>query len=274
MMTERFAGKVVLITGGGSGLGRSAAVEVAREGAKLALVDVNMKALEETKRVISEEVQHAEFLLIEGDVSDEEAVKKYVSDTVNEFGRIDAFFNNAGIEGKQNLIENYETEMFNKVIDINLKGVFFGLKHVLPVMKKQGEGYIVNASSVGGIRAVPNLVAYGASKHAVAGMTKDAAIEYAEHGISVNAIAPGAILTDMVIGSFKQINPNDWESASKEFVKDNPAKRLGEPKEVGRLVAFLLSGEAPLSMEPLFRLMVRSQPNIDPIVIKQHIDAA
>ncbi|SDD30277.1 NAD(P)-dependent dehydrogenase, short-chain alcohol dehydrogenase family [Paenibacillus sp. CF095] len=244
-MTERFAGKVVLITGGGSGLGRSAAVEVAREGAKLALVDVNMKALEETKRVISDEVKHAEFLLIEGDVSDEEAVKKYVSDTVNEFGRIDAFFNNAGIEGKQNLIENYETEMFNKVIDINLKGVFFGLKHVLPVMKKQGEGYIVNASSVGGIRAVPNLVAYGASKHAVAGMTKDAAIEYAEHGISINAIAPGAILTDMVIGSFKQINPNDWESASKEFVKDNPAKRLGEPKEVGRLVAFLLSGEAP-----------------------------
>jgi NAD(P)-dependent dehydrogenase (short-subunit alcohol dehydrogenase family) len=244
-MTERFAGKVVLITGGGSGLGRSAAVEVAREGAKLALVDVNMKALEETKRAISEEVQHAEFLLIEGDVADEEAVKKYVSDTVNKFGRIDAFFNNAGIEGKQNLIENYETEMFNKVIDINLKGVFYGLKHVLPVMKKQGEGYIVNASSVGGIRAVPNLIAYGASKHAVAGMTKVAAIEYAEHGISINAIAPGAILTDMVIGSFKQINPNDWESASKEFVKDNPAKRLGKPKEVGRLVAFLLSGEAP-----------------------------
>lgn len=244
-MTGRFDNKVVLITGGGSGLGRAAALEVAQEGAKLALVDLNKESLEGTKKLIAEQVANAEILLIQADVADEAAVQRYVTETVKHYGRIDGFFNNAGIEGKQALTENYDSAVFSKVIDINLKGVFYGLKHVLAVMRQQGVGYIVNTSSVGGIRAVMNQVAYGASKHAVAGMTKDAAIEYAEHGISINAIAPGAILTDMVIGSFKQINQDDWEGASKEFVKDNPAKRLGEPKEVGRLVAFLLSGEAP-----------------------------
>ncbi|WP_080839176.1 glucose 1-dehydrogenase [Cohnella massiliensis] len=244
-MAARFENKVVLITGGGSGLGRASAIEVAKEGAKLALVDVNMEALEASKALIGEQAEQTDVLLLKADVSDEEAVKGYVRETMSRFGRIDGFFNNAGIEGKQAPTENYDSAIFSKVIDINLKGVFYGMKHVLPVMKKQGKGFIVNTSSVGGIRAVMNQVAYGASKHAVAGMTKDAAIEYAEHGISVNAIAPGAILTDMVINSFKQIDPDDWQGASREFVKDNPAKRLGDPLEVARLVAFLLSGEAP-----------------------------
>ncbi|MFD2672127.1 glucose 1-dehydrogenase [Marinicrinis sediminis] len=237
--------QVVLITGGGAGLGQAAAIEAAKRGAKLSLVDVNQDALEESKRLILEENHDTEVLLLKADVSDEEAVKKYVKDTVDHFGRIDGFFNNAGIEGKQNLTEDYDSEMFSKVIDINLKGVFYGMKHVLPIMKKQERGYIVNTSSVGGIRAVMNQVAYGASKHAVAGMTKDAAIEYAAKGISVNAIAPGAILTDMVRGSFKQIDPDNWEQAAEEFVQENPAKRLGKPEEVASLVAYLLSGEAP-----------------------------
>ncbi|TDQ41161.1 glucose 1-dehydrogenase [Aureibacillus halotolerans] len=243
-MKGRLEDKVVVITGGGSGLGRAVAIVVAEEGAKLSLVDINMEALEETKKLVLEQVE-TDILLLEGDVADEDQVKKYVDDSMSHFGRIDGFYNNAGIEGKQALTEDYDSAMFDKVIAINLKGVFYGLKHVLPVMKKQGGGYIVNTSSVGGIRAVMNQIAYGASKHAVAGMTKDAAIEYAEHGISVNAIAPGAILTEMVIGSFKQIDPDNWEAAAKDFVQDNPAKRLGKPEEVGHLVAYLLSGESP-----------------------------
>ena len=244
-MAGRFNNKVVVITGGGSGLGRAAALQLAAEGAHLSLVDIKMEGLEATKQQITDSGAAGEILLLTADVSDEAAVQRYVSETMERFGRIDGFFNNAGIEGKQALTEDYDSSVFDKVIAINLKGVFYGLKHVLPVMKQQKSGYIVNTSSVGGIRAVMNQIAYVASKHAVAGMTKDAAIEYAEHGISVNAIAPGAILTDMVIGSFKQINPNDWESAAKEFVKENPAKRLGKPEEIGHLVAYLLSGDSP-----------------------------
>ncbi|GBF74881.1 SDR family oxidoreductase [Paenibacillus sp. 598K] len=244
-MAGRFKDKIIVITGAGSGLGQAAALRLTGEGAHLSLVDIKMEGLEATKQQLAEAGGAGEMLLLTADVSDENAVQRYVSETMERFGRIDGFFNNAGIEGKQALTEDYDSQVFDKVIDINLKGVFYGLKHVLPVMKQQGSGSIVNTSSVGGIRAVMNQIAYGASKHAVAGMTKDAAIEYAEHGVIVNAIAPGAILTEMVIGSFKQINPQDWQSAAKEFVKDNPAKRLGKPEEVASLVAYLLSGEAP-----------------------------
>jgi NAD(P)-dependent dehydrogenase (short-subunit alcohol dehydrogenase family) len=120
------------------------------------------------------------------------------------------------------------------------------MKHVLPHLKAQGSGAIVNAASVGGIRAVPNLIAYVASKHAVAGMTKQAAVEYGQHGISINAVAPGAIMTDMIRGSLIQIGGEDgWEEAGAQFVSTNPMRRFGQPDEVATLVTFLLSQEAP-----------------------------
>ena len=135
--------------------------------------------------------------------------------------------------------------MLDKVLAVNLKGVLYGMKHTLSHFKAQGSGAIVNAASVGGIRAVPNLVAYVASKHAVAGMTKQAAIEYGEFGVRVNAVAPGAILTDMIKGSLIQIAGEDgWEEAGAEFVSVNPMKRFGQPEEVASLVAFLLSDDA------------------------------
>ena len=135
--------------------------------------------------------------------------------------------------------------MLDKVLAVNLKGVLYGMKHTLAHFKAQGSGAIVNAASVGGIRAVPNLVAYVASKHAVAGMTKQAAIEYGEFGVRVNAVAPGAILTDMIKGSLIQIAGEDgWEAAGAEFVSVNPMKRFGQPEEVASLVAFLLSDDA------------------------------
>ncbi|MDV2582217.1 glucose 1-dehydrogenase [Alkalibacillus haloalkaliphilus] len=240
----RMEKKVVLITGGGSGLGYAAAIQVAREGAKLSLVDLDAEGLENSKQQIESEIPNADIITIEADVSDEEATKNYVNKTMEHFGRIDGFFNNAGVEGKQNLTEDYGSDEFRKVVGINLDGVFYGMKYVLEVMKKQGSGSIVNTASVGGIRGVGNQSGYAASKHGVVGLTRNSAVEYGEYNISIKAIAPGAIMTSMVEGSLKQMAGDDWEKAGEEFVKDNPMKRFGKPEEVGNLVSFLLSDEA------------------------------
>lgn len=125
-----------------------------------------------------EEVPEADILLVTADVSKEENVKNYVEQTVQQYGRIDGFFNNAGIEGKQNLTENYGSETFDKVVSINLNGVFYGMKYVLSVMKKQGSGSVVNTASVGGIRGVGNQSGYAATKHGVVGLTRNSGIEY------------------------------------------------------------------------------------------------
>lgn len=236
--------KVVIITGGGSGLGRAAAVAIAKLGGNLVLVDMNKEGLEDSKQEILAEAPDATIEMVEANVTNEDHVKNYVQIAFDKFGRIDGFFNNAGIEGKQNETENYGSDEFEKVINVNLNGVFFGMKHVLKVMKEQGSGSIVNTASVGGIRGVGNQSGYAASKHGVVGLTRNSGIEYGQYGISINAIAPGAIMTPMVEGSLKQIAGDDWEAAGKEFVSVNPMKRFGEPHEVGNLVAFLLSDAA------------------------------
>jgi NAD(P)-dependent dehydrogenase (short-subunit alcohol dehydrogenase family) len=136
-----------------------------------------------------------------------------------------------------------QTDTFKKVIDINLMGVYYAMRYVIPFMQKQKYGRIVNVASVGGIRGVLNQIPYVATKHAVSGMTKNAALEYAKDGINTNAIAPGAILTPMVAEAFKQVNPADPKAAESEYAKANPTKRLGLPEEVAKVVAFLLSDE-------------------------------
>ncbi|HWO95446.1 MAG TPA: SDR family oxidoreductase [Bacillus sp. (in: firmicutes)] len=243
-MSNRFDAKVILITGAGSGLGQASALQVAKEGAKLSLVDLNSASLEETKSKVLEVAPNAEVLLITANVADEKAVENYVNETVEKFGKIDGFFNNAGIEGKQNLTEDFGIDEFQKVVDVNLNGVFYGLKHVLKFMRKQGFGSIVNTASVGGIRGVGNQSGYAASKHGVVGLTRNSGIEYGQYGISIKAIAPGAIMTPMVEGSLKQMDPDNWEEVGKQFVEPNPMKRFGKPEEVGYLVAFLLSDQA------------------------------
>jgi NAD(P)-dependent dehydrogenase (short-subunit alcohol dehydrogenase family) len=241
----RLQGKVILVTGAGTGLGHAAALKGAQEGARLALLDVDATALERSRTAILSAAPGAEILTVTADVSDETQVREYVEQSLERFGRIDGLYNNAGIEGEQNPVADYTTEGFDRVIRVNLKGVFFGMKHALPHLKAQGSGAIVNAASVGGIRAVPNLVAYGATKHAVAGMTKHAAIEYGQYGVRVNAIAPGAIMTDMIKGSLIKIAGEDgWQEFGQEFVSVNPMKRFGQPGEVANLVAFLLSDDA------------------------------
>lgn len=238
---KKLEGKVIVITGAALGLGLATAIECAKEGAKLAMVDYNAQELENARLQSKQQFPGTRVITIIADVSDEEAVKAYVDQTVAEFGTIDGFYNNAGIEGKQAKLAVYDMESFKKVIDINLMGVYYGMRYVIPVMQVQKSGRIVNATSVGGIRGVLNEGPYVASKHAVSGLTKNAALEYAEDGILVNAIAPGAILTPMVEEAFRQMNPQDPKQAEQAFSQSNPSKRLGLPEEVAKLVVFLMS---------------------------------
>lgn len=238
---KKFEKKVIIVTGAAMGLGLAAARELAALGADLALVDYNEKSLAEAREEIIRQSPDARILTVVADVSSEQAVKNYVDETVKAYGRIDGLYNNAGIEGRQAGLAEYDVNIFKKVIDINLLGVYYGMRYVIPVMKQQQYGRIVNVASVGGIRGVLNQTAYVASKHAVAGMTKNAALEYARDGIMTNAIAPGAILTPMVAEAFREINPQDPKAAETDYAKANPTKRLGIPEEVARVVAFLLS---------------------------------
>ncbi|MGN6616550.1 MAG: glucose 1-dehydrogenase [Ilyomonas sp.] len=240
---KRLENKIIAITGAAMGLGLAAAKEAAAQGAQLSLIDFNEKALEEAKQAILQKHLDTKVITVIADASKEADVKKYVDETVKEFGRIDGFYNNAGIEGKQALMTEYDIEIFKKVIDINLMGVFYGMRYIIPIMQKQQYGRIVNVASVGGIRGVMNQTPYVASKHAVSGMTKNAALEYARYGIITNAIAPGAILTPMVAEAFRQVNPDDPKKAEAEYAQFNPTKRLGLPEEVAKLVIFLLSEE-------------------------------
>lgn len=238
---EKLKNKVILITGAAMGLGLASAIEAAKNGANLSLVDFNAESLEKAKKEIEAAYPEVKILTAVADVSDEAAVKKYVEDTVSTFGRIDGFYNNAGIEGRQAPLVDYDLYVFKKVIDINLLGVYYGLKYIIPVMQAQHYGRIVNVASVGGIRGVKNQTPYVATKHAVSGITKNAALEYGSFGILTNAIAPGAILTPMVAEAFKQVNPADPQAAEDNYAQANPTKRLGRPEEVGKLVVFLLS---------------------------------
>jgi NAD(P)-dependent dehydrogenase (short-subunit alcohol dehydrogenase family) len=241
----RLTGKVIMVTGASAGLGRAAAHRLASDGARLALIDVDADGLEVSRRSVLDSTPDAELLTVTADVSRDAEVAGYVEQTQAHFGRVDGLYNNAGIEGRQASVETYDTAVFDKVIDINLKGVFYGMRHTLPHLIAQGSGAIVNVASVGGIRGVPNQLAYVASKHAVVGMTKVAAIESGVHGVRVNAIAPGVIMTEMVKGAFVQIAGEDgWEEAGREYVSVNPMQRFGQPPEVADLVAYLLSDDA------------------------------
>jgi len=241
---KRLEKKVILITGAAMGLGVATAIEAAKQGASVSLIDYNSDGLEKAKVEIEKQFPGTQVLTVTADVSKEEAVKNYVDATLKRFGRIDGFYNNAGIEGRQASMTEYDLNVFKKVIDINLMGVYYGMRYILPVMQKQNYGRIVNVASVGGIRGVMNQTPYVATKHAVSGITKNAALEYGRYNIFTNAIAPGAILTPMVAEAFKQVNPSDPKKAENEYAQANPTKRLGKPEEVASLVVFLLSDDA------------------------------
>jgi NAD(P)-dependent dehydrogenase (short-subunit alcohol dehydrogenase family) len=234
-----FHGKVALITGAGNGIGRAAAIGFATRGAKVVVVDRDTVGGEATAGILRQ--QGADALFVAADVTQSGDVKNYVRLALDKYGTIDCFYNNAGIEGTVAPTHEYDEEVFDRVIAVNVKGVFLGLRHVLPVMIAQGRGAVVNTASVAGLVASPGMPAYVASKHAVIGLTKTAAGEVARAGVRVNAVCPGPIDTRMIHSLEAMLNPGDPAAVSTRYQSNIPIGRYGTAEEVANLVIFLSS---------------------------------
>lgn len=241
-MDQRFSGKVAVITGAAGGIGRATALRFAREGASIVAVDLPGSGLGEVVAAIAAEGNSA--LAAPADVTKAADVERYVQAAKERFGRIDAFFNNAGVEGWVGPLLAYPEDQFDRVLAVNVKGVWLGMKFVAPVMAAGGGGVIVNTASVAGLGGTPGMIAYGASKHAVIGMTKTAALELAPAKIRVNAVCPAPIETRMMRALERGMNPDAPEEAKERMAAANPMGRYGEPEEVAALVAYLCSADA------------------------------
>ena len=247
----RLDGKVAVITGGSGGIGKVVAERFLKEGAKVTIVDLMQDALDDVQKNLE---KLGDVLVVKADVTNEEDVKSYVEKTVDSFGRIDIFFNNAGIEGGFNSIIETSLEDFEKVQKVNVNGVFLGLKYVLPIMVKQGSGSVINTSSTAGFGAVPNLAPYIASKHAVAGLTKSAALEVAPEKVRVNSIHPAPVNTRMMRSIETGFNPDDTESVKTQFAASIPLGRYGEAEDISNLVLFLASDESEFITGAQYRI--------------------
>ncbi len=234
-----FTGKVVLITGAGNGIGRATSLGFATRGATVVVVDHDKAAGEATAGIIRQ--QGGTALFVAADVTKSADVQAYVKATVDAYGKIDCFYNNAGIEGSVATTAEYDEDMFDRVIAVNVKGVFLGMRHVLPVMIKQGFGSVVNTASVAGLVASPGMPAYVASKHAVIGLTKTAAGEVGRSGVRVNAVCPGPIDTRMIHSLEAMLNPDDPNAVGARYQQNIPIGRYGTAEEVANLVIFLSS---------------------------------
>jgi NAD(P)-dependent dehydrogenase (short-subunit alcohol dehydrogenase family) len=229
--------KVAIITGAGSGLGQATAVRLAEEGINIAVVDISEKGGNETVEMVKKLGVDAFF--IKADVSKVEDVKHYVDVTVEKYGKIDYFFNNAGISGSGKYFLETTPEDIEQIVGINLLGALYGVRYVAEVMLKNGGGSIVNTASSAGVIGQDSVVTYSATKHGIVGLTKSMVAEYAKNGLRVNAIAPGPTETPMV-KAFYEANPEMKANATSGI----PQKRLGTPEEVAELVTFLLTSKA------------------------------
>lgn len=241
-MGNSHEGKVALVTGSGSGIGRASAIAFAREGASVAVADIDVAGGEETVRLITDAGGRASF--IETDVSKRDQVDDLIAKTVDLYGGLDCAHNNAGIEGAAADTHEYPEEDWDAIVSVNLKGVWLSMRAEIPVMLERGGGAIVNTASTFGLVAVPNCCGYVATKHAVAGLTKAAALENARRGIRINAVCPGAVDTPLLDRFFDGIAPDDPQALSDAYAEQEPIGRLGRPEEIGEAVVWLCSDAA------------------------------
>jgi NAD(P)-dependent dehydrogenase (short-subunit alcohol dehydrogenase family) len=232
-----FAGKVAFVTGAGSGIGRAAALAFAHEGANVVVADISEQNSQETARLIEEMGGHA--LAVRCDVTRAEDVKAALDKTIEVFGRLDAAFNNAGVEQRAAAVADFEEDEWNRIMDVNVRGVFLCMKYQIPLLLKQGGGAIVNTSSGAGVIGIKGGGAYAASKHAIIGLTKSAALDYAAQNIRVNAVAPGYIATSMM-DRFTGGTAEGWAKITAE----EPIGRAGKPEEIADAVIYLCSDAA------------------------------
>jgi NAD(P)-dependent dehydrogenase (short-subunit alcohol dehydrogenase family) len=237
----RLDGKVAVVTGAAGVIGSATLRLLAERGARIVAVDRREEGLQSA---IKDLPAAAQALAVTADVTDENEVAEYVRAAVDKFGTIDVFYNNAGIEGDVAPITKYSLEAFRRVLDVNVVGVFLGLKHVLPVMLKQNKGSIINTASIAGLMGSPQIAVYSASKHAVIGLTKTAAWECTATGVRVNCVCPGLIDSRMLSAVIQGRNSGNTPTPNEKIVERIPARRLGQASEVASIVAFLASDEA------------------------------
>ncbi|URN95839.1 MAG: glucose 1-dehydrogenase [Candidatus Pristimantibacillus lignocellulolyticus] len=228
--------KIALVTGAGSGIGRATSLKMSSNGAKIVVVDYNQESGQETVRIIKE--QGGEAIFVQADVSKSEDVQRYVQEAVDTYGRIDIFFNNAGVVQKFAKLADIEENDFDRIMNVNVKGVFLGMKYVLKVMEKQESGSIINTSSTAGVKSEHSASAYSASKHAVVGLTKAAAIEYVKKGIRVNGICPGGVETALTKSVEQEFRSGGYVP---EEIGNMRMGRYAKPDELAEVVTFLAS---------------------------------
>jgi NAD(P)-dependent dehydrogenase (short-subunit alcohol dehydrogenase family) len=232
-----FSGKVAIVTGGTSGIGRGAAIAYAQQGAKVVVAGRRSIEGEETVKKIKD--AGGEALFIQTDVTQESDVEAMVDKTVQVFGRLDIAFNNAGAYGENSELREQSDSEYDRIMNVNVKGVWLSMKHEIGQMLRQGNGAIVNTSSILGVVAMPSVPLYTASKYAVEGLTKAAALQYAKSGIRINAVGPGAIATDMF-----ETATGGQDEAKAYMAGIHPMGRVGQPSEVANAVLWLSSDSA------------------------------
>ena len=237
----RLDGKVAVVTGAAGVIGTATMRLLAERGARIVAVDRKQHDLQSA---IKDLPASAEALAMTADVTDEDEVAAYVRAAIDKFGTIDVFYNNAGIEGDIVPITKYSLETFRRVLDVNVVGIFLGMKHVLPAMLKQNKGSIVNTASIAGLIGSSDVAVYSASKHAVIGLAKSAALECTATGVRVNCVCPGLIDSRMLSAIIEGRNPGNAPVPNDKIVERIPARRLGHASEVASIVAFLASDEA------------------------------
>jgi len=242
----RHEGRSIIVTGAAGAIGFATCEILAREGGSLLLVDINEQGLTERMHQLAEQglvgaAQKA--IACVADCADQTAVEGYAAAAMEAFGRIDGFFNNAGIEGKLAPTHEYDVDEFDKVLRVNLRGMFLGLRYVLPHMVAAGRGAVVNTASIGSERGLAGACAYNAAKHGAVGLTRTAASEVAQKGVRVNCVMPGVIETPLLVGMLEQMFDSVEEGMAK-LGQTATLNRVGQPREVGDVVSFLLSDEA------------------------------